>query len=190
MKRWQWGSPCAAGLTSGCPSRIRAACCCWLAGSSSRGGMLWSRLCRGSWGATSDSEFSSFSQDMRSWFTPSASSGVEANGEVACLEDMILLREEQRRHVSHKTLNFQWNNFILNKQSCKCQTGNAGSQLSFCMRALRSHIYELGCCSVPPRHIKPHDWTGIRAGAILSMALSSVREKRHTLGSLLILCLM
>ncbi len=28
-----------------------------------------------------------------------------------------------------------------------------------------TYIYELGCCSVPPRHIKPHDWTGIRAGA-------------------------
>ncbi len=138
----------AVGLTMRCWADIRLSqsdsggMLLLIGWSSSRGGMLWSRLCRGSWGATSDSEFSSFSQDMRSWFTPSSPpSGVEANGEVACLEDMILLREEQRRHVSHKTFKLPMEQLILNKQSCKCQTENAGSQLSFCMRALRSHIY-------------------------------------------------
>lgn len=146
--------------------------------SSSRGGLLWSRLCRGSWGATSDSEFSSFSQDMRSWFNPSSPpSGVEANGEVACFEDMILLREEQRAEEKcQKTYsNFQCNNIIPNKESCKCQTGNAGARLSFSTSALTSHIWSWQPFWASAPHLTPklnryHSWgdpingSGLSAG--------------------------
>lgn len=108
--------------------------------SSSGGGLLWSRLCRGSWGVTSDSEFSSFSQDMRSWFNPSSPpSGAEANGEVACLEDMILLRDGQRKRTSE-------NIFKLPTTSSRIKSlANVRSEmleLDFhSLRVLSHHIY-------------------------------------------------
>ena len=63
----------------------------------------WSRLCRGSCGVPWASALSSFSQDKCSWLMASSPSTTEAKGDVACLEDMTLLRSENRSENRVKT---------------------------------------------------------------------------------------
>lgn len=57
----------------------------------------WSRLCRGSCGVPCASTLSSFSQDKFSWLMASSPSTTEAKGDAACLVDMTLLWNDNRR---------------------------------------------------------------------------------------------
>lgn len=63
----------------------------------------WSRLCRGSCGVPWASALSSFSHDKLSWLMASSPSTTEAKGDVACLEDMTLLRGDERRGALVRT---------------------------------------------------------------------------------------
>lgn len=70
---------------------------CWMVltsvGSSSEWGLLCIMGCRGRWEATCWSLLSSFSLEVKSWVIVSSPSAVQANGEVACLEDILLQKK-------------------------------------------------------------------------------------------------
>lgn len=61
----------------------------------------WSRLCRGSCGVPCASALSSFSQDKFSWLMALSPSTTDAKGDVACLEDMTLLRSDKNTNKRH-----------------------------------------------------------------------------------------
>lgn len=63
-------------------------------GSSSEWGLLCIIGCRGRWEATCWSPPSSFSLEVKSWVIVSSPSAAQANGEVACLEDILLQKKE------------------------------------------------------------------------------------------------
>lgn len=71
---------------------------CWMVltsvGSSSEWGLLCIIGCRGRWEATCWSLPSSFSLEVKSWVIASSPSAEQANGEVACLEDILLQKKE------------------------------------------------------------------------------------------------
>ena len=73
-------------------------------GSSSEWGLLCIMGCRGRWEATCWSLPSSFSLEVKSWVIASSPSAVQANGEVACLEDILLQNKETTR-IFKRTVN-------------------------------------------------------------------------------------
>lgn len=97
----QWHRPdCESSLTILCwdDRTLSQSASCWMVltsvGSSSEWGLLCIMGCRGRWEATCWSLHSSFSLEVKSWVIASSPSAAQANGEVACLEDILLQKKE------------------------------------------------------------------------------------------------
>lgn len=119
---------------------------CWMVvtrvGSSSEWGLLCITLCRGRWEVACWSLLpSSLSRDAKSWVIVSSPSAAHANGEVACLEDILLQNKETKRKHLCQTKKSN-SNSPLNTWDRRYRRYACLHQLKLIIRSQRKYSYK------------------------------------------------